>query len=494
MENSIKKIAIVGRDADAWITALMLQLTLGRSNNPVVIELIELPSNLHPQDYYTVMPSHQILHRLLGVNENALMKTCAGVACMAQRFSNWSGANAPFVHAYDTHGAPLGNVDFVQYWVSARKKGLAVPLEDFSLGAVAAKQGRLISFGDDMQTFSRAANGYHFNAIPYLQAVGAAALRAGLKHRTGAIKLVAEKQGQIESIQLQDGTLVEADLFIDATGAEAQLISQLDNNHIESWRHWLPCDRIMVASAAKLEPVPAFSQISAFSSGWMGFFPLVNRTAVTAVYSSVQDKSDSVFEKIAHLSGMKIGDSVESTFTAGARQKPWVGNCIALGSAAVTLDALDATDLHILHVGLSLLREFFPVDKCDMKESTLFNNKMYAYAENVRDFQIAHYHLNKRVGEPLWDAVREMKIPDTLQNKINLFKSCGRIAMREYETFQEENWTSLFIGHGLMPDSYDPLVDRMSEQEQMAQFQKMLHYIAAEIKNMPSLQAHVEMY
>lgn len=493
MNQPIKKIVVVGRDADAWLTALMLQLSLVSSTSGVRVELIELPSQLRPQDYYSVLPSHKALHKVLGVNENALLKTCSGLYVLAQRFSNWSGAENPFVHAYDTQGYSMGNVDFFQYWIKARKSGLNVPLEDFSLGAVAAKQGRFVVPSDSSGSFSRATHGYHLSALPYLQAVGKAALKAGLIHRTGAIKSVEVHAGFIQSLMLQDDTVVDGDLFIDATGAEAALISQLEENNYESWQHWLPCDRKLVASAPPLNPVPAFSQISAFAEGWVGFFPLANRTAVTAVYSSRHTTSNHALQKMTALSGGNIGGAAESQYSAGARKKHWIGNCVALGTAAVNLDAIDAVDLHMLHLGLSLLRELFPVDKDDMKEATLFNEKMQSYATNVRDFQIAHYQLNKRFGELFWDDARQTSPPSSLTEKIALFSRRGCIAMREDETFQEENWTSLFVGHGVMPKAYDPLVDKLPEQEQIEQFQSMLRHISSEVQNMPSLQAHVEM-
>ena len=65
--------------------------------------------------------------------------------------------------------------------------------------------------------------------------------------------------------------------------------------------------------------------------------------------------------------------------------------------------------------------------------------------------------------------------------------------MDEDETFQEENWTSIFIGHQLIPRTWDPLVDKVPEQEQMANFQRILKFVASEVTSMPSLQAHVEL-
>lgn len=484
---------MVGRDADAWLTVLMLQLSFASSENAVEIQLVELNSDLRPQDFYNVLPSHKTLHTILGANENALMRSSSGLYCVAQRFSNWSGAASPFVHAYDTQGIDLANVDFLQYWSKARSKGLNVPLEEFSLGAAAAKQGRFILLDESTRAFSKASHGYTLSAMSYLRAAGAAALKAGLKHRIGEIKSVDVSNGRIQSVTLQDDSHIEADLFIDATGSDALLISQLETNNFESWSQWLPCDRIMVASAPRLDPVPAFCQISAFSEGWYGLFPLLDRTAITAAYSSEYASSQEVLQKIAALSGMKIGDAVESVFTAGARKKHWIGNCIALGASAVSLEPLDAIQLHVLHLGLSQLRAFFPVDAENMMEADAFNEKMNLNVVNVRDFQIAHYKLNKRFDEPFWDKVRSTEAPATLEQKIKLFERRGVVAMGEDETFQEENWASMFVGHGLIPKTYDPLVEKTPEPEQIEQFQRILKYISAEVEKMPSLQAHVEM-
>jgi tryptophan halogenase len=128
-----------------------------------------------------------------------------------------------------------------------------------------------------------------------------------------------------------------------------------------------------------------------------------------------------------------------------------------------------------------------------MLEADAFNEKMHSLVMNVRDFQIAHYKLNKRYGEPFWDKVRNMNEPETLATKIHLFERRGVVAIQENETFQEENWSALFIGHGLMPKTYDPLVEQTPESEQIEKFQHILKYIAVEVEKMPSLQAHVEM-
>jgi tryptophan halogenase len=494
MDGPIRRVAIVGRDAAAWLSALALQLHLGRGADGIEVELVELPSALRPQDVYVTLPSQQALHTLLGLDENRLLRACSGLPALGQRFSNWSGSGPAFLHAYDSYGISLNHIDFLQYWLKARAHGLEVPLEEFSLGAVAAKQARFLVFNKAAEAFSKATYGYHLGAIPYLAAIGRGALRAGLHHSVGEVRSVEHAQGRISSIALEDGRRITADLFVDASGPEGSLIRHLESARRESWKPWLPCDRLLVASAGVLSPVPAFSQISAFREGWLGIFPLMDKTALIAAYASDLIGDDEILHRIAALSGIRIeGDAVASGVASGARPAAWIGNCIAIGDTAMQLDPLDAVTLHTLHAGLSYLISLFPVDRGEMPEAALYNARMASHAAGIRDFQIAHFKLNRRFGEPLWDAVREREVPETLTRKLRLFESRGIVAMDEDETFQEENWTAIFIGHQLIPRSWDPLVDKVPEQEQIANFQRILKFIAGEVQSMPSLQAHVEL-
>lgn len=495
MGGPVRKVVIVGRDAAAWLAAMALQRSFGRGGPGVEVQLVELPSLLRPQDAYLALPAQKAFHRLLGLDETRLLRASKGLYSLGQRFANWSGADAAFLHAYDRHGASLSHVDFYQYWLKARARGLKVALEDFSLGAVAAKQGRFVVFNESTRVFSRATYGYNLSALDYLLAIGKAALATGLSHTVGELAAVETDGGHIRAVRLKDGSRVEGDLFIDASGPEASLMRQLEpKGNFRSWRDWLPCDRLMVASAPALQPTPAFSQVSAFRHGWVGIAPLADRSVLMAAYASAGAADDEVLQTAVALTGLRVeGDAVGGVLAPGCRNAQWIGNCVALGDTAVSLEPLDAVDLHLLHTGISWLVTLFPVQRQDMPEAAVYNAQMAAYAAGVRDFQAAHYRLNRRFGEPLWDAVREREPSPTLARKLRLFAARGVVAVEENETFQEENWTAILNGHGLAPRSWDPQVERVPEQELMAHFQRLLGFIASEVQSMPSLQAQLEL-
>jgi len=491
--NPLKRIVVVGRDADAWITALALQRFYGRRPISIDIELVELPSLLRKQDVYSTLPVLRALHNMLGINESQLLRCTMGTYSMGQRFSNWSGQGSDFLHPYDSHGVEIGGIAFIHYWLKARKSGLEVPLEDFSLGAAAAKQGRFDALRDDKPHFSRATHGYHLSAVEYVGAMASLALKEGVAHSYGQIHSVKVANGNISEIELSDGRCLSADLFIDASGEDAALIGRLEESSFESWQHWFPADSLLVAEAPALSPMPTFAQIAAVESGWLGIYPLVKRTALRMLFARGQASGDSVLESVAGQSGMPLENLVASSFSSGIRRKSWCGNCLALGCSSARLEPLDATDLNVLHTGLAYFISLFPVSESFSEEAALFNQKMQSHVERLRDFSLVHYILNRRYEEEFWDQCRGPVLPEELKYRFDLFAQRAESVACEEEVFGKDSWVSILIGHGLLPNFYNPLVERVPEQELISRFQKILKIIAEEVDEFPSLQAHVDM-
>lgn len=483
MNGQINKIAIVGRDLDAWITAFFLKMVLDKSRSTYEVTLIDLGSKLTTHDVFAVLPSYKMLHKTLGANEEKLRKTANAAIFFGQRFSGWNPERPDFFHAYDRHGINFNGVDFFQYWMKAVNNGLKVPLEDFSLGVAAAKHRRFVTFTDE-HDFSHAAYGYHLSAKEYVDAIMHAALNAGVKRETGEVKEIGQENETIRFLTLVNGKTIEADFYIDTSGSEAVLINALAPDNFQSWEHWFPCDRVITASGAPLSPAPAFSQITALSSGWCGLYPLTNRTAIQALYSSRDTEFSSVADELKIRLDVDVSQGIERTIKCGMLKRPWIGNCLALGSTAAVLEPLEAMQQHSLVISMVMLRQLFPNGTEYECEREIYNDKLHSFLNNLRDFQFAHYALNSR-DESFWQGCRNVMLPHALAKKIALFKERGYVSIQEDETFQEENWTSVFNGHGLMPESYSALVDNMDEDELLEKFQKILTTIKKRITASP---------
>ena len=79
--------------------------------------------------------------------------------------------------------------------------------------------------------------------------------------------------------------------------------------------------------------------------------------------------------------------------------------------------------------------------------------------ERIRDFLVLHYTANRRVGEPLWDYVRSMPLPDSLVHKLALFRARAALPNYQYGLFARDSWLSVLVGQGINPRGYDRLAD-----------------------------------
>jgi tryptophan halogenase len=58
-----------------------------------------------------------------------------------------------------------------------------------------------------------------------------------------------------------------------------------------------------------------------------------------------------------------------------------------------------------------------------------------------------------------------MSIPDTLQRKLDLYQSNGRIVRTSDDLFTETSWLQVMHGQGLRTRGYHPLVDQRTPEE-----------------------------
>ncbi len=491
--HQVRKVVIVGRDVAAWLTANALVCALGGTG--LKVEVAELPGLLRPQDTLASLPQLENFHRLLGYDEHSLLKATAGTWSLGQSFVNFSSASPPFFHPYGSYGGSINRLPFMPFWIKARQAGLNVALEEFSLTAAAAKQGRFFTPTAEMSAFGRLDYAYHLKAQSYVQFLKVQALRRGVE--VAPLRLFDVRRGaetsDITSLVSADGREITGDLFIDATGPESLLLGQALGVGFESWSQWFPGNRILTVSGERLRNLPAYSQVRALSSGCLHLTPVQDMTGLQHVYSDAYMTDQEALEATARTAGLRLQpDAVVSPLTIGRRQQAWIGNCIAVGEAACVFDPIDNAGLHALQTGLVHLIDLFPVARNSRLEAQEYNAQMQRSFKRTRDYQIAHYKLNQIDNAPFWDHLRAMDIPDTLAYKIELFKARGMVPLYEEETFAADDWLALFTGHGLMPRSYDPMADMTPDEEAIRHFQNILGFIKQAVEKMSTHDVFIE--
>ena len=87
-----------------------------------------------------------------------------------------------------------------------------------------------------------------------------------------------------------------------------------------------------------------------------------------------------------------------------------------------------------------------------------------------------------------------MEIPDSLTQKIELFRETGRVFRRNEELFAENSWVQVMMGQGIMPRSYHPIAAKLSDAEMTKLLSTIRDNVAQTVAGLPDHAAYVARY
>ena len=176
-----------------------------------------------------------------------------------------------------------------------------------------------------------------------------------------------------------------------------------------------------------------------------------------------EDEATSIL--VNNLDGERLAEPRTLKFVTGMRKKAWNKNVLAIGLSGGFLEPLESTSIHIVQTVISLLFLYFPNKNFNSADIDIFNDQVSHLYNKIKDFIILHYSVTERTDTDFWNYVRTMPVPEALTNKINLYKSSGRILRDPTDLFSEGSWLQVLHGQGIIPNSYNALVDLKSESD-----------------------------
>lgn len=480
-EAPIRSILIVGGGTAGWMTAMLLARRLEKQ--PVSITVVESPDIRTVGVGEATVPAIRDYFRAIGVSDFEVMRATQGTIKLGIEFCDWAGPGTSFFHPFGLYGTSSRGIPFHQYWLKRRSEGDRTPLAAYSLCTELATRRHVLpppeSPANELGVFDWAV---HFDAGLYAQFLAARATRDhGVVHIDGTINNVTlePETGHIASVSLSDGRMIAADLFIDCSGFRSLLLGGALGVGYEDWIDLLPCDRAVAMSCERTDALTPFTRSTALQAGWQWRIPLQHRIGTGYVYSSRYISDDEATATLmARLEGQPLSEPNLLRFRTGHRHRFWHRNCVALGLAAGFLEPLESTSISLIQSGIERLLTLFPDRRFDPALADEFNRITALEYARIRDFLVLHYYGNSRPGEPMWDACRALTLPDALAHKLRLFRSRGTMVRYEWESFQHPSWLAMFVGLGILPESYDPLADHFSEQQLDGAMHRMREAIA----------------
>ncbi|WP_205480321.1 tryptophan halogenase family protein [Sphingomonas arenae] len=467
MSGGVRTVLIVGGGTAGWMTAAALACKL--KGLPVRIRLVESAEIGTVGVGEATVPHIRFFNATLGLDEAEFMRATKATFKLGIEFRNWGRIGDSYIHPFGSYGTSTGGVNFLQLWTRYRLNGGSLSLEEFSLPVQASRLGRFSRPSEDLSsiasTFSYA---YQFDASLYARVLRSYAEERGVERYEGKIVEVQRRSddGWVERVVLEDGSALEADLFVDCSGFRSLLVGQTLGAAFQSWAHWLPCDRAIALPCSGTDELTPYTRATACDAGWIWRIPLQHRTGNGHVYcSAFTDDETAERTLVEQLDGEPLASPNRLRFEAGKRDRQWVANCVAIGLSAGFLEPLESTSIHLIQLAIGRLIEFLPLHGWDPADAAEYNRLMDIEYERIRDFLILHYCATDRSDSPFWDYVRTMPLPDSLEEKIDLFRHRGAVSRYRDGMFLEPSWIAVYVGQNILPQGYDPRADKLSASD-----------------------------
>jgi tryptophan halogenase len=468
------RIVVVGGGTAGWMTAATLASGFaGRTADVTLIESDEIGTIGVGE---ATVPHIRFFNQRLGIDEADFVRRTNATFKLGIEFRDWGRIGDSYIHPFGDFGHDLDGLPFHQHWLHANRDGGPVPpLEACSLPIVAARANRFVPPSHYPRgvgsTFSYA---YQFDASLYATYLRNYAEARRVERIEGRVETVETGPAGIAAVHLADGRRVAADLFVDCSGFRGLLIEGALSAGYEDWSHWLPCDAAWAVPSTNVGPLTPYTRATAREAGWQWRIPLQHHTGNGYVYASAHCSDDEAAATLlAGVDGTPLGEPRVLRFTAGRRRRQWIGNVVALGIASGFAEPLESTSIHMVQTGISKLLALFPDQGFPPVEVDTYNRLAETQFDQVRDFLVLHYHATRRDDSPFWREARTRTIPDSLAEKIALWRRRGRLFRWEDDLFAEASWVAVLLGQGIVPEGWDRLADAVDARDVDARFDRL---------------------
>lgn len=482
----VRRVVIAGGGTAGWMVAALMGKLMGKQLQIRLVESEEIGTVGVGE---ATIPALHLFHELLGINEAEFMAATQATFKLGIQFEGWKAPGQDYIHSFGLTGRDHWSAGFQHFWLKGCERGLARPYGDYCLEHRAAEMQRFAHLPNQGLNYA-----YHLDASRYARFLRAMAEQHGVQRIEGKIAAVLQdEQGAIAALQMQDGSRVEGELFVDCTGFRSLLLGETLGVPYEDWLHWLPCDRAVAVQTASVREAPPYTRSIAHPFGWQWRIPLQHRVGNGLVYSSKELSDADAPEMLRqHVEGELLMQPRLLRFTPGQRQQSWARNCVAVGLASGFIEPLESTSIHLIQRAAIRLMRLFPAGGIRQVDIDEFNRQMQADLEHIRDFIVLHYHVTARDDSALWRHVRTMSVPATLKHRIELFAETGRVFRPLDELFAENSWIQVMMGQGIRPRAHHPVADLMGDAELQQFLDNIRQQVERHLAGMPSHQRYVE--
>jgi tryptophan halogenase len=452
-----KKIVIVGGGTAGWMAAAYLAKYHG-SENVTVVESATIPKIGIGE---SVTPHVRDFFEEIDMDETDWMKETGAIHKYANKFVDWCGADdesyfsfnytTPAKNLYKDISKNVSSNDFSENTTQARTIDILSHFlhnntydrfDQYFCPQFHYMENNVSPYNNNTAVLNQAHSyAHHINA----ELIGTYIKTKVAPNITNIIANVIKvnvHEEDISSIELDNGSIITADWFIDCTGFSKVLVNALDWK-TKTYDH--PIDSAWVCQTDYSNPeseMVNYTQSIAEPYGWRFNIGLYHRAGNGYCFSSQHVSDEDAKEHFLKQIKTPKNEPRLIKWKPERLETFANGNCVAVGLTCGFVEPLEANALYTIVTSIRRLNEVLNLANYDS-----YNEKMACTIDDIADFILVHYTLSPRTDTKFWTDMQVMGkandhaslVIDKIYNKRNSMLG----AITGYTMFPDYMWAQL---------------------------------------------------
>ena len=260
-------------------------------------------------------------------------------------------------------------------------------------------------------------------------------LPKGVQHIRGLVEVVNVDDSGITNLVLENGEVIEGDLYIDCTGFKSLLLGNALQEPFVSYEDKLPNNKawaVRLEYKDKKKQLKNYTNCTALDNGWVWETPTWSRIGTGYVYcDKYVTKEDALLEFKEHLSKSFGEDNIDDSrfreidMKTGIHERIWVKNVVAIGLSAGFIEPLESNGLYTVHEFLLPLLRFLTKENVSRFDQDMYNRLSVQTFENFAQFVMLHYALSERRDTKYWQDISTKCFEEKIYKRVADLSSGG---------------------------------------------------------------------
>ena len=248
---------------------------------------------------------------------------------------------------------------------------------------------------------------YHIDAVAFGQMLkNRVALPNGVRHIEAHIVNVNQHaDGSVSGLQLQDGTALTADFYVDCSGP-AQLLTRKAGIKFKDYGD-IPNDRAIACPQIN-EPSgpPKYTITYAGKHGWLWNTALTHRRGCGYTYSSAFcSDEEALAEYLSYYPNTDQSKLRVLKFGSQYAENPLEKNVLAVGLSAGFIEPLEATSIFLIQYYIETFGKIVNTGK----DPRVYNRTVHRITREMYEFVLTHYTLTQRNDSEYWRYFQDLE-------------------------------------------------------------------------------------